>query len=840
MKTPSLPKKTKKKGDAAPPAATPNGDNAGADDRDAGALEEKKRARQRLLTTLVLPVALLACVALLAGATGYVLGHLGLLVWTVTLLLLPLVHMGTQMTRRSRARSSKKAERDKARAPLPPLFRSRGRGWVDAILYRDNLTWRRVQWGVTAVALAAAAVVPAGTDPAEWGGWVKPALSVAPVLVWWGVVGLRQRTLTVARNGAAEAIRSIAAVTLKYPRTKGAMMPLSTWLDMTTGYRAVQVSEWDESPDGMPVIPRSFTVMAPGDLSVTDNRAWSEFEVNLAAKFPRESGWHVHRNENGSGATVEPAHYPSSAIWDGEVDTEDVMGYLLGESLDDPGQPQRLSLTNPSNHMLVTGGTGGGKSTVVETIMAQTLSKPMPWDPTLHGSVHVVDPKGPLAGRWAGRPGVLCSRGDDEGVNEDGDTISGFEVMAMHCELIEEEHQRRAAILKAHPDCATWHDLPDEVKKAERLAPMIVVLDEFLDHTANEKASGKDAEQIERDNNARDRITYLTAWWERKTRNVGIHVILIAQEAKMTEIGSQRVRMAVIRLIAGQMDEFAYKGMFGTPEVPNLPTMKKVRRADGVVVDKPIPGRCFLMAATGQKIQRFQAYWFGGDQNIDTLDKWLPRDPTPGVGVFGGDAAAVAMAAMPDLDGNGVPDAWEQPHLDVTIPSAGSPASGGLFPAADGGVAPAAPQRAPQCAYEGCENPSAYQCPRDSKGYCEAHTGASPDPAERGRFGQGYLDSHPLNRAQAADVYRTLTGRAQAAGLAASWAPVADAATGALTDQVQIRVTTPGDSPKMVAQVLASPTGVQARTGIERGGVYGMVASMEAVDAAIAARGGSR
>ena len=136
---------------------------------------------------------------------------------------------------------------------------------------------------------------------------------------------------------------------------------------------------------------------------------------------------------------------------------------------------QRLNMVNPSNHALVVGATGAGKTTVIETVIAQVVLKTMPWDRTLHGAAHLIDPKGTLASRWAGRPNIICSMGNSDGSNSDGDTISGFEVMAAHCDLIAEEHKRRNEILAKHPNCATWVDLPDEVKAAEKLAPMLTL-----------------------------------------------------------------------------------------------------------------------------------------------------------------------------------------------------------------------------------------------------------------------------------------------------------------------------------------------------------------------------
>lgn len=797
---------------------------AGADDRGAGAAEDRRRRLEGLASSLIVPVSWLVAAGLLAGAPDLVAGHLGVGVWALSVLAVPVVHTLTQVVRWSQRSSTKRETRRRAKASLPSLM-SRCSGWGDAFLWRDDTRWRVAQWVATAGCLVACLAGATPLDALPWPAWQVGCAAGGPA-VWWLVVGGRQWYLTRLRRQVASMVWSIALTTLKYPKSQGTMLSTTQWLDLTTPWRAVRVSEWDTSEQGVPTVPRVFTVTAPPSLSVTDERAWTEFERNVNAKLPRPTGWHVQRAANGTGATVSPAHYPTSAVWDGEVDGRDVMGYLLGESLDEQGTPQRLTLTNPANHALFTGGTGAGKTSVVEIIMAQTVLKTMPWDASLHGQVHVIDPKGPLAGRWAGRPGVMVSRGDREGKSPYGDEISGPQVMAAHCDLIEEEHQRRAEILSRYPNAGNWHDLPEDVKRDEHLAPMIVVIDEYLDFTGGEKARGAEAEKIEADNDARAHVTYLTTWWARKARNVGIHVFVVLQEAKMTEIGSQLKRQAMVRVIMGQMDDTSYQGMFDTPDVPVLPTTRKVTDpVTGVVEDKPIPGRGLIQTATKGRISRFQAYWFGGPQNVDSLDKWLPRDPTPGAGVFNGDAARVVMAAMTDADGDGIPDAWQN-H-----PRGEQEGRGALFPAAQDGAAP----RRAQCAWPGCDNLSTVTCPRDGKGYCKAHTGPSPDPGEAGRFGQAYIDSHPLTVAGAGDLYRQVHELATQAGLAASWAPVADP-SGVMTGQVQVLVSTPEG--KMVAQVVAGADQVQARTAIERAGVFGLDASLAAVAAAITARSG--
>ena len=271
---------------------------------------------------------------------------------------------------------------------------------------------------------------------------------------------------------------------------------------------------------------------------------------------------------------------------------------------------------------------------MAEIVAAQVLCKPMPWDPTLRGQVHIVDPKGPFARRWRGRPGVVCSNGNEDGIEVNPSTgmpMTGPGVMAAHMKWIEEEHVRRSQVLAKYPDAGTWVHLPDEVKKAERFAPMLVILDEYIDHTDIEKANGD--ERIEAENDARNTVTRLASWHARKYRNVGMHTILIAQRVNMTIIGNVLMGNLPVRVITGQMDDAQTRTMFQTEEVPSLPSTRVVVE-NGERRTKTIPGRARIMNALGQSIHKMQIMWFGGKTNSDTLDKHLPRGVVPLNGDF--------------------------------------------------------------------------------------------------------------------------------------------------------------------------------------------------------------
>ncbi|MDN5771747.1 MAG: hypothetical protein L0H24_12745, partial [Microlunatus sp.] len=290
-------------------------------------------------------------------------------------------------------------------------------------------------------------------------------------------------------------------------------------------------------------------------------------------------------------------------------------------------------------------------TSAAEIIAAQVLIKAMPWDPDLYGMVVIVDPKGPFARRWAGRPGVVVANGqmDSAEPDEDGNPITGPTVMANCMAWLEAEHIRRANVMARYADVATWVHLPDEVKRAERFCPILVVLDEYIDHTDIEKAHGD--ERVERENEARIATARMASWHARKYRNVGMHTFLIAQRVNMSIIGNTLMSNLPVRIITGQMDRSQTETMFGTSEVPSLPATRTVVESGERRV-KTIPGRARIMNALGQAIHKVQVMWFGGATNSDTLDKWLPRGEVPVNGDFDPPTGKPRTRADFDADGN--------------------------------------------------------------------------------------------------------------------------------------------------------------------------------------------
>lgn len=157
-----------------------------------------------------------------------------------------------------------------------------------------------------------------------------------------------------------------------------------------------------------------------------------------------------------------PADAP---IWDGNAHP-DPLTFYLGTA---PGGDRfSVTLRGDKSHLLICGGDGAGKSTLADQVVAQALSKPMPWDPALHALAYTLDQWGYANARWSER-GANCA------------STEGLEGVYVRLKEIEEERQRRLKILSEHPEAQTWEDLPGPTKKSEHIAPIVVVMDETLD-----------------------------------------------------------------------------------------------------------------------------------------------------------------------------------------------------------------------------------------------------------------------------------------------------------------------------------------------------------------------
>lgn len=582
------------------------------------------------------------------GAATYLMNHLGVVFWILLVLAIVGGRAGEAKARMTAITDPK--SRRKMKDPLQGTFAALGE-WIELALFRDALPWRIAQLVSTAFSLFMVTTKSLSVEDfsaAADSGW-GPIIQILiwPVL-WVGLLAMRISPSSKKRHSSLKAIYNIANSSMKFPRPTPRMQP--DVLRLQDPFRVVKVREWETLE-----LPRRFRIEGPANMSVTDTKAWEEFMENMDAKLPHPEGWHLDKDRAGTSAEVYPAEYPVSVLWKGEYDPDPLV-FLPGADLDYPGETASFTFGETTPHIMATGGTGSGKSSFAEIVLAQAGIKPMPWDPTLYADCQIIDPKGPFANRWENRPNMTVTNGAVDVVDEFGETMSGVVAMAMHAEKLLKELERRSNVQQGYKGIATWIDLPDEVKKSEKFRPMIIVMDEFLDHVTKDSSK---SEQAEVENAARDRIVYITGQIARKGRSLGLHLILIAQDGKMTDIGSALVRQMVARIVLGNMDRNAMARMFG--EGADLGILPTARLVNGRL--KGIPGRGRLMNAPGQAIRKVQIAWFGGSQNLDALDNFLPR-ATPA------EDPKTSIESLEDADNNGIPDAWE--NLPVRKPAPGT------------------------------------------------------------------------------------------------------------------------------------------------------------------------
>lgn len=720
----------------------------------------------------------------------YFLTHLGLSV----IVLIPFLQVFIYTFRNySRTHPPKTKSGRPKRPPMPALPKTSQyvRDTTDIMGNLDLLPWRLFYaLGFLGIVLLAGVFSSLSIDtftnlsgPGQETAIREVIAGLGVPLIYYAISIYRTQSVINARQDAIGAVYAIARDTLGYPKAN-ARTTTARQAKLKNPHEAIEVKKWRALYE----IDEFFAV-APEELSVEDIKKWDEFSVNLNAKLPRDEEWRIQRDPRGRGAKVGPANYPTGVLWDGEIDP-DPLTYIIGQNLES-GRKQYLTLNDVSPHIAISGGTSSGKTSLAEIIAAQVLIKPMPWDPDLYGMVVIVDPKGPFARRWAGRPGVVAINGQEDAAepDEDGNPITGPVVMASGMEWIEVEHQRRASILSRYKDVATWMHLPDEVKREEKFFPILVILDEYIDHTDLEDASGE--ERIEKENFARKVTMRLANWHARKYRNVGMHTVLIAQEVKMTLIGSVLMRNLPVRVITGQMDPTQLRTMFNkesSDEIPSIPSTRYTFE-DGEKKAKTIPGRARIMNAGGQDIEKIQISWFGGRYNSDTLDKWLPRGEAPPNGDFtlpagkprkksdfdeegnyiGSDAPAVKDATedLPDDDApapapettvpapTGLEDEEQFPDEWSGDDSPSAPSGHDVFPAAQAEDFPEGSPEAqkPTCSQEGCPNEPKSDCAKCGNPNCAEHLDRLASQKATERFCPNCRASHPLVRAGIERVY---------------------------------------------------------------------------------------
>lgn len=561
-------------------------------------------------------------------AVDFILAHLGYVFLGLIVVGLRLVWALVSNQRRQDAVDPKK----KAQMPKPllPPFSQAWRDWFELIVFLDKIP-RRITYAVlTVIALVLPWVFPLGRtglrpNPENFNismlseGWEMPPLGIQGIffaligsIVWFTVLALRCRKVDKKRMGSIKLIYEIAKTkkTLQYPIKSTRVSPEER--PFQSARSAISVKKWAGITR-----PEVFFILAPQSLDVQDTDAWTTLQANLEAKLPSETGWHLEHDELSRGATVMPAHYPTAVEWQGQVDS-DPLTFLLGADLDKEGEFLKFTFNTTSPHAVVVGSTGGGKTSVVEAIVAQAAVKPMPWSSEgepIYAQTTIIDPKGPFANRWAGRPNIEVINGSRNSVDDDGNTISGVHVMANKIKAYRTAMEARGEIVDEH-GVDKWLVLPNDILVREQMAPEFLVLDEYLDHT-DKNNSG--TEEAEAENIARAQIQEDVLNVARKGRSFGFHLIVIAQMANMTAIGAAFMRQLVARIMMGNMDASSYLSFFGKEaQIPPLPTFSKGKE-DGV------PGRGRIMNAPGMKLRRMQAFYFGGDANDRTLNQFLPK-----------------------------------------------------------------------------------------------------------------------------------------------------------------------------------------------------------------------
>lgn len=670
---------------------------------------------------------------------SFLLSHLAL----VVLLLFPFI-AGVAWFVVDNQRKQAATDTKRVVEPKPRLrpYRQAWREWWDLSFHLDEKSRKVKNLILTVVAFVVAFVFPVGrvlpntpspTQPGAltqgWGltnlgitGIIIPALTL---LLWWATLARRAHQIQSKRNEALEAIYGQAAQYLKYPIKKRGLrkqeLPFQSFLT------SIEVKKWRTLED-----PEEFFVRAPASLDATDIEPWETLQKNMDVRFPLKTGWHIEKDKRLTGATFMPSQYPTSVVWNGEYVNDDPLRFYLGADLDNPGELLTFTLGTTSPHLVTTGGTGAGKSSTAEAILCQLGTKPMPWslpDDPIFGHADIIDPKGPLANRWAGRPNFTVVNGNRDYVDEDGNHISGIEKMKDAVVAFEEEMNARGKLIDSY-GLDKWLSLPDEVLRRERLAPRIIVLDEYLDHT--DKITGQ-SEQAKRDNEAREIIREKVLLIARKGRSYGYHIILVAQMANMTAIGSALMRQLVARAIMGNMDSSSYQSMFGEgAQVPILPTTQLDDKGRAV----GIPGRGRIMNAPGMSISRFQAFWFGGKENDETLNKFLPRiEETP---------------QTPTEEGEKLEDTQVKFEKQGSLPQnkKAEPAPKQSEPVDISQVITGKPQGTKQCSY--CEEPATRACSaKDGKDLCVNHATSVGEET----FCPEHSEKHPLVQAGLAELY---------------------------------------------------------------------------------------
>lgn len=829
--------------------------------RDAAKKQLKEAGRKAFIFVVtLLPILLILTPALIAPQ--FLLTHLTYPLYP----LLFLLAIGIYGRGNRRLVHPPKDKRGKDKRPPEPPKRPTKQIVVDSIdvLTRlDSIGWRIAYLVISVLGIGVTLAVPVGISDFSHGATVDRNLIISvvvPIAAAAVILTRLRRTHRIREEWIEDTYTRVAKPALKYKPLPRTGRPTKYQRQSGVPHLAIDVRRWRNLTEA-----DELYVAAPAEQRASDDtEAWEEFSKNLEQKKPRPEEWRIlTKGQKGGGAHVTAANYPRSVLWDGKYDT-DPLTFLLGTNLE-TGESHQITFNDASPHMAVSGATSSGKTSGAEIVAAQVLIKSMPWDPELFGSVDIVDPKGPFARRWQGRPNVVVSNGQQDSeveeyvYDEEGNPIcekTGVMVMSEHMDHIEEEHKRRANVLAKYPDAGTWVALPDDVKKSERFAPKFVLMDEFLDHTSKMAGNGV---RIQMENEAREHIVSLTDWLLRKARNVGIHIIVIAQRANMKLIGDAMMTNMPVRYVTGQIDDAQLKSMFGIEpsDVPRIPT-SYVHPESGQT--KTVPGRARIMNAMGQSIEKIQTMFFAGPTNSETLDKWVPRGDKPKNGDFSiptgtrartvadfdeeghfiGEPDTASEKAPVDPDGKPLPDTEALPEKSSEASEEAEASSAEPFeddpetaPEGPEAIFPSAATAVEACAEPSCSAEREWACPDCGRRYCSEHGNRTPnpDPTATKKYVCGScVESNELHRTGLTALLAEVSPTIDKHGFSYT-TDVKERSDGTAYGRLTIRTT---DGTKKLVDAFARPTenGHEYKAKSSSGSVDGFEAVVDRIDSA--------
>ena len=180
---------------------------------------------------------------------------------------------------------------------------------------------------------------------------------------------------------------------------------------------------------------------------------------------------------------------------------------------DASGEPVALDLT-AGPHVLAVGATGSGKTVALLALAAQALARGhrLAIVDGIKGGVDFIRLRPYAAAGWADDIAPAAALLDD----------------------IYAEAQRRKSVLRAY-EAGKWSDLPADVRRRERVAPTLVIIDEYVSTVIEARvppALARDdprREELEAANAQRAGIALVVGKLAREARYVGIHLVLAAQ-----------------------------------------------------------------------------------------------------------------------------------------------------------------------------------------------------------------------------------------------------------------------------------------------------------------------